>query len=59
MRASQHKEDNLFRYEFDVEDFEKKMNEQKPRLIILSNPHNPAGKIFSRMELEIIIKKAS
>jgi cystathionine beta-lyase len=51
VRASQDKEDNLFRYEFDVEDFEKKMNEQKPRLIILSNPHNPAGKIFSRMEL--------
>jgi Bifunctional PLP-dependent enzyme with beta-cystathionase and maltose regulon repressor activities len=38
-------------YAVDFEDFEKKIIEQKPKVFILCNPHNPVGKVFSREEL--------
>lgn len=40
-----------FRYEIDFEDLERKLSEEKTKLFILCNPHNPSGRIWSREEL--------
>ncbi|MFC2131984.1 pyridoxal phosphate-dependent aminotransferase [Bacteroidota bacterium] len=40
-------------FSFDFQELEKEISE-KTKLIILNNPHNPTGKIFSDEELEII-----
>lgn len=37
-------------YEIDFEDLEKKISE-KTRILILCNPHNPVGRVFTREEL--------
>lgn len=42
-------EDN--RYHIDFEDFEKKIIEEKVKLFILCNPHNPVGRVWSEEEL--------
>lgn len=42
-------EDN--RYHMDLDDFEKKIVEEKIKLFFLCNPHNPVGRVWSREEL--------
>ncbi len=42
------------RYEIDFADLEAKLADPQTTLMILCNPHNPTGKIFSRAELERI-----
>ena len=39
------------RYHIDFEDFERKIVEQQPKIFLLCNPHNPAGRVWSREEL--------
>ena len=38
-------------YSMDLEDLEKKLSDPQTSLMILCNPHNPTGKIWSREEL--------
>ena len=38
-------------YEIDLEDLETKIKENDVKLIILCNPHNPVGKVFTQEEL--------
>lgn len=40
------------RYTIDFEDFEKKIVENKVKVFILCNPHNPVGRVWTRQELE-------
>ena len=40
------------RYSIDFDDFEKKIIENDVKVFILCNPHNPAGRVWSRQELE-------
>ena len=42
-------EDNL--YHIDFEDFEKKIVEEKIKLFLLCNPHNPVGRVWREEEL--------
>ena len=42
------------RYEIDFEDLERKLADPQTSLMILCNPHNPVGKIWSREELSRI-----
>lgn len=39
------------RYIMDIEDFEKKIVDEKVKLFILCNPHNPVGRVWTREEL--------
>lgn len=39
------------RYEIDFEDLEKKLSDKQTSLMIICNPHNPVGRIWSREEL--------
>lgn len=41
-----------FTYEIDFEDFEEKCKDPKAKLFILCNPHNPAGRVWTKEELE-------
>lgn len=41
-------------YEIDFEDFEKKAKLDKTKLLILCNPHNPVGRVWSEEELKKI-----
>lgn len=43
-------------YSVDFKDLEQKFKEQKPKLMILCNPHNPIGKIYTKEELRLISK---
>ena len=38
-------------YRIDFDDLEKKVADSKVRLLLLCNPHNPAGRVWSREEL--------
>ena len=38
-------------YRLDLKDFEEKIRQEKPKLYLLCNPHNPGGKNWSREEL--------
>lgn len=42
------------RYEIDYADFEEKIVQEKVKMFILCNPHNPVGRVWSREELETI-----
>ncbi len=42
------------RYEIDFEDLEKKLTDPKTTLMILCNPQNPSGRVYTREELERI-----
>lgn len=42
-------EDN--RYHIDFEDFERKIVNNKIKLFLMCNPHNPSGRVFTREEL--------
>ncbi|WP_410511200.1 MalY/PatB family protein [Paenibacillus sp. BR2-3] len=39
-------------YEIDFDDFEQKASNEKVKLFILCNPHNPVGRVWSRDELK-------
>ncbi|MFC2168131.1 MalY/PatB family protein [Acidobacteriota bacterium] len=39
------------RYVMDYEDLEKKASDPKTKMMIISNPHNPVGRVWSREEL--------
>lgn len=39
-------------YEIDFDDFEKKALDEKVKIFILCNPHNPVGRVWSKEELE-------
>ena len=39
-------------YHMDFEDLERKLSDAQTTLMILCNPHNPVGRIWSRAELE-------
>jgi len=41
-------------YEIDFEDFEKKAKLERTKLLILCNPHNPVGRVWSEDELKKI-----
>lgn len=43
-------------YRIDFEDFEQKIIENKVKLFILSSPHNPVGRVWTREELSKIIE---
>lgn len=45
-------------YEVDFRDLERKFKSQKPKIMILCNPHNPVGKVFSHLELKKIAELA-
>jgi cysteine-S-conjugate beta-lyase len=48
------KYDNEGYYSIDFDDFEAKAKEEKTKMFILCNPHNPTGKIFNVNELKKI-----
>lgn len=39
-------------YEIDFDDFEKKASDEKVKIFILCNPHNPGGRVWNKNELE-------
>ncbi len=39
-------------YQIDFDDFEQRIRAERPRVLILCNPHNPVGRVFTREELE-------
>lgn len=43
--------DGSFTYEIDFDDLETKASDQANRLLLLCNPHNPAGRVWSRDDL--------
>lgn len=43
---------NGVKYETDFEDFEKKASDEKVKIFILCNPHNPVGRVWSKDELK-------
>ncbi len=43
-------------YRIDYEDLERKAADPKTKLLLLCNPHNPAGRVWTRKELELIGK---
>lgn len=45
-------EDKDIKYECDFEELEKACSDSKAKLFILCNPHNPAGKVWSKNDLE-------
>ena len=42
------------KYRIDFDDLEEKLQDPKTKLMIISSPHNPVGRVFSREELEKI-----
>lgn len=42
-------------YKIDFEDLEKKAKEENNKILILCNPHNPVGRVWTKEELERII----
>lgn len=44
------------RYELDLPDFEEKVKQYRPAMFLLVSPQNPTGRVFSRDELEAMVK---
>ena len=44
--------DGVSHYSIDFEDFENKIKENNVKLFILCNPHNPVGRVWTKVELE-------
>ncbi|MBS6954343.1 MAG: pyridoxal phosphate-dependent aminotransferase [Enterocloster asparagiformis] len=44
------------RYDLDLGDLEEKLADSRARLLIFCSPHNPAGRVFTREELEQVIR---
>ncbi len=42
-------------YEIDFEDFEAKVKEHKPKILVLVNPNNPTGFVYKKEELERLV----
>ncbi|AJY75065.1 MalY/PatB family protein [Paenibacillus beijingensis] len=42
---------NSGRYEIDFEDLERKLKDPQTKLMLLCNPHNPVGRVYTREEL--------
>ncbi len=42
------------KYSIDFDDLEEKLKDPKTKLMIISSPHNPVGRVFTREELEKI-----
>lgn len=42
-------------YQIDFEDLEKKLSQKKSKVLLLCNPHNPTGRVWSKAELRRII----
>ena len=40
------------RYEMDFEDLDRKLSHERTRIMLLCNPHNPGGRVWSREELK-------
>jgi len=38
-------------YEMDLDDLEKKINKEHPKILILCSPHNPTGRVWKKSEL--------
>jgi len=47
------------KYEIDFDDLEKKTQDAKNKILILCNPHNPVGRVWTKEELRRIIKICS
>ncbi|MFX4231516.1 MalY/PatB family protein [Aliarcobacter butzleri] len=45
---------NNGKYTIDFEDFEEKIKDEKLKLFILCNPHNPVGRVWTKEELTIM-----
>lgn len=45
-------QDETGKYHMDFEDLEKKIVEEKVKLLLLCNPHNPVGRVWTKEELE-------
>ncbi len=41
-------------YRMDTEDFEQKLIDEKVKLVLICNPHNPVGRVWTRQELETV-----
>ena len=39
------------RYEIDFDDLDKKLSHERARILLLCNPHNPGGRVWTRSEL--------
>ncbi|KAJ4455925.1 Cystathionine beta-lyase [Paratrimastix pyriformis] len=46
--------ETMLSYEIDFVDLEKKLADPKCRLLLLSSPHNPTGRVWRRQELEAL-----
>lgn len=46
------------KYQIDFIDLEEKLKDEKVKILILCNPHNPVGKIFNKSDLERIANLA-
>ena len=44
----------LLRYEIDFHDLEQRLSHERARLLLLCNPHNPSGRVWTREELRRI-----
>ncbi len=46
------------KYEMDFDNLEKKIQSEHVRVLLLCNPHNPVGRVWSRQELQSLIRIA-
>jgi cysteine-S-conjugate beta-lyase len=44
------------RYELDFDDLEKKLSHPKAKVLLLCNPHNPTGRVWTKQELTRIVE---
>lgn len=44
------------RYEIDFDDLERKLKHERARLMLLCNPHNPGGRVWTRDELTRVVE---
>lgn len=42
------------RYEIDFDDLEQKLSHERARIMLLCNPHNPGGRVWTRQELTMV-----
>ncbi len=47
------------RYELDFDDLEKKLSDPKAKVLLLCNPHNPTGRVWTEQELKRIVELCS
>jgi len=49
-----HYDSESLHYTMDFDSLEKLFSEQKPRMMILCNPHNPVGRVWTKKELQVL-----